>query len=120
MTCICIVSGARQIVKKKANLGHITGIASWYNDDAHAKKTANGETLSQKIFTCATNRYQMGTLLRVTNIRTGKSVVVKVNDRMHRNSKRIVDLTYAAARKLGIGKSGIIRVRVENLGLKQP
>ena len=60
----------------------------------------------------------LGTYIRVTNLKNGKSVVVKVNDRLHHRNKRLVDLSYAAAQKLGYVKSGLTRVKVEVLGKK--
>ncbi len=63
---------------------------------------------------------RLGTWLRVTNLSNGKSVVVKVNDRIHPRMRRLVDLSSAAARKLGYTKKGLTRVKVEVLGRKKP
>lgn len=104
--------------KKPAKLN--TGIASWYSDSFNGKRTASGEIFSQKKLTCASNQYKMGTWLRVTNVKNGKSVVVKVNDRMSPRMKRIVDLSRAAAKQIGIIGSGLSKVSVEKLGSKQP
>jgi rare lipoprotein A len=62
----------------------------------------------------------LGTWVKVTNLRNGKSVVVKVNDRLHPKMKRIVDLTSAAAKKLGYTSAGLTRVKVEVIGKKKP
>ena len=62
----------------------------------------------------------MGTWIKVTNIRNGKTVVVKVNDRIHPKVRRVVDLTSAAAHELGFVSSGLTRVKVEVLGKKKP
>jgi rare lipoprotein A len=97
-----------------------TGMASWYGKGFHGKMTANGDVFDLNKFTCASNKYALGTWLRVTNFRTGKSVVVMVNDRMHPRMKRIVDLSKGAAREIGMVSNGIIKVQVENLGRSLP
>ena len=114
---MCFVSLAQ---KKTVKGKTVTGTASYYSDDFHGKKTFNGEKLSQQKLTCASNQYKIGTWLRVTNIKSGKSVVVQVNDRMGKGSKRIVDLTRRAAKQIGILGMGICKVAVENLGAMQP
>ncbi|TAD81690.1 MAG: septal ring lytic transglycosylase RlpA family protein [Bacteroidetes bacterium] len=95
-----------------------TGIASWYGPRFHGRKTANGEIFDQKKLTCASNQFPLGTWLRVTNLRTNKSVIVKVNDRMSRRVNRVVDLSKAAGDLIGIDKTGISKVSVVNLGKK--
>jgi len=98
----------------------IYGIASYYANKFHGRKTANGEIFSQQKFTCACNVLPLGTWVRVTNLRNGRSVVVKTNDRLHPKVKRVVDLTRAAAEKLGFISRGLTRVKVEVLGRKPP
>ncbi len=114
---ICFLSLAQPV---KTPVTQNTGIASWYSDNFNGRKTASGEIFSQKKLTCASNQYKMGTWLRVTNVKNGKSVVVKVNDRMSPRMKRIVDLSRAAAKQIGIIGSGLSKVSVEKLGNKQP
>ena len=92
------------------------GLASWYGEKFHGRKTANGDIFSQKKMTCASNHYPLGTWLRITNTRNGKTVIVQVNDRMHPKMKRVVDLSKAAAIEIGIDKSGVGKVKVEDLG----
>ena len=70
--------------------------------------------------TAACNVLPLGTWVRVTNLRNGKSVIVKINDRLHARMKRIVDLSKEAADKLNYIKSGLTRVRVEVLGKQKP
>lgn len=94
------------------------GQASFYSNKFHGRKTASGEIFSQQKFTCACNVLPFGTWIRVTNMRNGKSVVVKVNDRLHPKMKRLADLTRAAAQKIGYISSGLTRVKVEVLGTK--
>ncbi|MEN9568920.1 MAG: hypothetical protein RL172_151 [Bacteroidota bacterium] len=96
------------------------GQASFYSNKFNGRKTANGEIFSQQKMTCACNVLPLGTWVKVTNLRNGKSVVVKVNDRLHPKMKRIVDLTSAAAKKLGYTSAGLTRVKVEVIGKKKP
>src|SRR6187200_2795129 len=98
----------------------IYGTASYYSNSFNGRKTANGEIYSHKKMTAACNVLPLGTWIRVTNLRNGKSVVVKTNDRLHSRMKRVVDLSREAAEKLGYVKSGITRVRVKVIGKKKP
>jgi len=96
------------------------GTASFYSNSFNGKKTANGEIYSHKKMTAACNVLPLGTWIRVTNLRNGKSVIVKINDRLHSRMKRVVDLSKEAADKLNYIKSGLTRVRVEVIGKKKP
>ena len=96
------------------------GTASFYSNSFNGKKTANGEIYSQKKMTAACNVLPLGTWIRVTNLRNGRSVLVKTNDRLHTRMKRVVDLSRTAAEKLNYIKSGLTRVRIEVLGKKKP
>src|SRR6187431_1571196 len=96
------------------------GTASFYSNSFNGRKTANGEIYSHKKMTAACNVLPLGTWIRVTNLRNGKSVVVKTNDRLHTRMKRVIDLSREAAEKLGYVKSGLTRVRVEVIGKKKP
>ena len=96
------------------------GTASYYSNSFNGKKTANGEIYSHKKMTAACNVLPLGTWIKVTNLRNGKSVIVKTNDRLHTRMKRVVDLSREAAEKLGYVKSGLTRVRVEVMGKKKP
>jgi rare lipoprotein A len=89
------------------------GHASFYSDKFIGKKTASGEIFSQDKLTCAHNTYPLGSKVRVTNLKNGKTIVLKVNDRLHHRNPRLVDLTRAGASKLGFHKSGIVKVKVE-------
>lgn len=92
------------------------GQASFYSNKFHGRKTANGEIFSQDKFTAACNVLPLGTMIRVTNLKNGKTVVVKTNDRLHAKTRRLVDLTRAAAKKLGFISRGLTRVKVEVIG----
>lgn len=95
------------------------GQASYYADKFNGRKTANGEVYSSRKYTAACNVLPLGTWIRVTNLRNGKSVIVKTNDRLHPRMKRIVDLSRRAAEELGYISRGLTQVRVEVLGRKR-
>ena len=96
------------------------GTASFYSNSFNGKKTANGEVYSHKKMTAACNVLPLGTWIKVTNLRNGKSIIVKTNDRLHTKMKRVVDLSREAADKLDYVKSALTRVRVEVIGKKKP
>lgn len=89
------------------------GQASFYANKFHGRKTANGEIFSQEKLTAACNVLPLGTWVKVTNLKNGKWVIVKTNDRLHPKTRRIIDLTRAAARKLGFISRGLTRVKIE-------
>jgi rare lipoprotein A len=92
-----------------------TGLASWYGQKFHRKRTASGERFDMNDFTAAHRTLPFGSKIRVWNIKTGKSVVVRVNDRGPFSKKRLIDVSYAAGRALGMLKSGVSRVRIQVL-----
>ena len=94
------------------------GQASFYANKFQGRLTANGETFSQKKLTAACNSLPLGTWIQVTNLKNGKIVVVKTNDRLHPKTRRLIDLTTTAAKKLGYVSRGLTRVRVEVLNQK--
>ena len=94
------------------------GQASFYANKFNGRKTANGEIFNQKKLTCACNVLPLGTWIKVTNLRNGRFAVVKINDRIHPKMKRIVDLSRAAANKLGYVSGGLTRVKVELIDRK--
>ncbi len=100
-------------VKPKKTTRVFYGQASFYANKFIGRRTANGEIFSQTKLTCACNVLPLGTIIKVTNLRNGKWVIVKVNDRIHPRMKRIVDLSRAAAEKLGYISRGLTRVKVE-------
>jgi rare lipoprotein A len=97
----------------------LKGTASFYSNKFDGRKTANGEIFSQKKMTCACNVLPLGTWIKVTNTKNNKSVIVKVNDRLHPRMSRIVDLTRAAAMQLGFIDAGLANVTVQVLGKKR-
>jgi rare lipoprotein A len=96
------------------------GIASYYSDKFEGKITATGELYSKTEMTAAHNVLPFGTWIRVTNLSNKKAVIVRINDRLHHRNKRLVDLSLAAASRLGYTKKGLTRVKVEVLGKKKP
>ncbi len=96
------------------------GTASFYANKFQGRKTANGETYSHSKFTAACNLVPLGTWIRVTNLSNKKSVLLKVNDRLHPKNKRVVDLSLTAARQLNYINAGLTKVKVEVLGKNKP
>jgi rare lipoprotein A (peptidoglycan hydrolase) len=90
-----------------------TGVASWYGPKFHGKLTASGEVFNQEKFTAAHQTLPWGSRVKVTNLANGKSVDVRINDRGPFGKGRIIDLSRAAARALGIVGRGLTTVRVE-------
>ncbi len=92
--------------------------ASWYGPKFHGRKTANGEIYDQMAFTAAHKQLRFGTLLKITNPRNDKEVIVRINDRGPYIGGRQLDLSKAAALQLGMMKRGVMKVRVEQVSLK--
>ena len=96
-----------------------TGQASWYGRKFHGRKTANGEVYDMYKMTAAHTRLPIPSYVRVTNVSNQRSVVVRVNDRGPFHGNRIIDLSYAAAKKLGFADQGVATVRVEDVTPEQ-
>jgi rare lipoprotein A len=90
-----------------------TGYASWYGGEFHEKRTASGETYDMFGFTAAHRTAPFGTMVRVVNLENGASTVVRINDRGPFVRGRVIDLSLAAARALGLVENGTARVRLE-------
>jgi rare lipoprotein A len=114
------VKTKKRIVYKAVPGAIYYGLASYYANKFSGRRTAYGETFSQSKFTCACNILPLGTWIKVTNIRNKRSIMVKINDRIHPRIKRIVDLTKAGAQRLGFVSSGLTKVKVEVLGKRKP
>ena len=103
--------------KPKAPKGNIiTGIASYYAKKFEGGLTATGEVFRHSKLTAASNFFALNTLVKVTNVLTGQSIIVRINDRMHPSMSkkgRVVDLTMSAAKQLQIVNRGIAKVKVE-------
>ena len=92
-----------------------TGEASWYGERFHGRRTASGESFDMHAFTAAHRRLPFGTLCRVTSLRSGRSVIVRINDRGPWSKRRVIDVSRAAAEVLGLILAGHLPVRVDVL-----
>lgn len=92
---------------------NVVGIASWYGPKHHGKPTASGDSFDMNAMTAAHRTLPYGTKVRVTNLSNGRSIVVTINDRGPRLENRIIDLSKAAAARLGFMRKGITRVRIQ-------
>jgi len=89
------------------------GTASWYGEQFQGKQTASGEPFDMRDFTAAHHTLPLGSYVKVTNLRNGKSVVVRINDRGPFVDDRILDVSYNAARALGFKERGLQTVRID-------
>jgi rare lipoprotein A len=89
------------------------GVASWYGPGYHGRRTSSGEVFDQDALTAAHARFTFGTVLRVTMLGNGRSVVVRINDRFPSHKGRLIDVSRGAARRLGLIGPGTARVRLE-------
>ena len=94
----------------------VEGIASWYGDKFHGKPTATGEIYNQYDLTVAHKTLPLNSLLYVTNLENGKSLMLRLNDRGPFIGNRIIDLSSAAAKALGTTEKGLAKVRVQYAG----
>ncbi|MGB6384934.1 MAG: septal ring lytic transglycosylase RlpA family protein [Terriglobales bacterium] len=105
-----IATVGHNTIKSKA---YQVGTASWYGEQFQGKQTASGEPFDMRDFTAAHPSLPLGTFVKVTNLRNGKAVVVRINDRGPVVDGRIIDLSYNAARALGFKERGLQRVRLD-------
>ncbi len=89
------------------------GIASFYHDKFEGRPTATGEVFDNDKFTAASNTLRLNTYVKVTNLSNGEVVYVRINDRMNKTNKRLIDLASIAAKKLDFQSNGIADVKVE-------
>ncbi len=97
-----------------------TGIASWYGAPYHNRRGSNGEIYDMNAMTAAHRTLPLGSIVRVTNTESGKSAVVRITDRGPFIEGRIIDLSQAAAKQIGLVRQGTGRVRVEVLKTPEP
>ncbi len=100
-------------------MNRVTGIASFYSRNLDGTLTSTGERYRNKRYTAASNLFKLNTLVRVTNMKNGASILVRINDRMHPNmlkKGRVIDLSGVGAQKLKTKSSGIVKVTVEAIG----
>lgn len=102
-----------------SNDGYVaTGTASWYGEKFHGHKTSNGETFDMYQMSAAHKSLRIPGYARVTSLDSGRSVIVRVNDRGPFHGDRLIDLSYAAAKKLGYQSRGTAQVKVESITVK--
>ena len=97
-----------------------TGSASWYGPPYHNRRGSNGEVYDMNAFTAAHRTLPLGSIVRVTNVKTGSSAVVRITDRGPFVEGRIVDLSFAAAKKIDVWKPGVAQVKLELLEAPSP
>jgi rare lipoprotein A len=95
------------------------GVASWYGEPYHGRYTANGEVYDMEALTAAHPTLPLPSLVQVTNLANGRSLLLRVNDRGPFVADRLIDLSQAAARELGFERAGLAQVQVTYLGLAQ-
>lgn len=110
-----IIKQAKQVVAQAVKVGS-RGMASWYGPGFNGRRSANGERYNQNGLTAAHRSLPFGTKVRVTNMRNGRSVIVRITDRGPHVRGRIIDLSAAAARIVGVMQSGVAPVRLEVIG----
>src|SRR5258707_6543134 len=115
-----VVCGQKAPHKKKEAVKVQFGVASYYANKFEGRKTYTDEIFTQDKLTGASNTLPMHTWVRVTNLRNQRSVIVRINDKMNPRNKRLIDLSHAAAKKLGYTGRGLTRVRIDVLGKKKP
>ncbi len=116
LTAAAACGGAKPKQTATGQTGVQTGMATWYGGRHHGGPTASGERFNKHAMTAAHRTLPMGTRVRVTNERNGRSVIVRINDRgPFGNKRRIIDVSEGAARKLGMIEAGVVPVRVEVL-----
>ncbi len=103
---------------KRSRFSIETGVASWYGGKFNGRRTASGEKFDMNLFTCAHRSLPLGSWVRVTNLHNKKSVLLRVNDRGPVPENVMLDLSYAAARKLGV--AGLGKVKLEPLHANDP
>jgi len=120
-----ISTSGQKTHKNQKSQPYQVGTASWYGDYFQGKLTASGEPFDMHDFTAAHPSLPLGTFVKVTNLRNGKVVVVRINDRGPVVDGRIIDVSYNAARALGFKERGLQKVRLDidhppTLALLQP
>ncbi len=108
--------GLRESLGSPLKSHRLQGIASWYGGKFHGRKTANGETFDMHGLTAAHKTLPFGLRVRVSNRENGRAVVVRINDRGPFVKDRIIDLSHAAAQRIGMVRSGTARVFITPLG----
>ena len=106
---------SKPVKRHTGSSGGMSGQASWYGGKHHGGPTASGERFNKNALTAAHKTLPMGTRVRVTNLRNGRSVVVRINDRGPYSKGRVIDLSEAAAKQLDMIDAGVVPVKLERL-----
>lgn len=109
------IAGRKYAILKTAQGYHAKGIASWYGNEFHTKRTSSGDAYNMYAMTAAHKTLPLPSYVRVKNLDNGKSVIVRVNDRGPFRHDRLIDVSYAAANKLGLLPRGTARVEVDSV-----
>ena len=109
------VKKQKRFSTKPVSIKPVIGVASFYSDKFNGKRTASGEKFNNSAMTAAHKTLPFGTHMKVTNMRNKKSVVVRINDRGPHKKGRVIDLTQAAAHKIGFGSHGLAKVKLQIL-----
>ena len=103
----------------KIEINHIEGVSSFYSKNLNGTKTSTGERFYNNKYTAACNLFKLNTIVRVTNLQNGKTVLVRINDRMHPNmlrKGRVIDLSQSAAKQLVFKSNGFVKVMLDAIG----
>jgi rare lipoprotein A len=115
-----VVFGQRYVTQTTSD-GHVErGLASWYGKQFHGRRTSSGEPYDMYAMTAAHRTLPLPSYVRVTNLENGRSAVVRVNDRGPFHGARVIDLSYSAARKLGVVDKGTAMVEVRAIDPRRP
>ncbi len=115
-----VVFGKRYFVSKSAHCYHAKGIASWYGTKFHERRTSSSEPYDMFKMTAANKVLPLPTYVRVHNLKNGRTIIVKVNDRGPFHENRIIDLSFAAGKKLDMTKKGTALVEVTAIDPRHP
>ena len=113
VTILVLALATVSMIGVGAAQGSEEGVAMFYSDKFQGKKTASGEVYDKNGLTASHKKLPYGTKVKVTNVETGKSVVVTVNDRMATRNPAVIDVTRRAAEELGFAKAGKTKVKLE-------
>ncbi|NLT52218.1 MAG: septal ring lytic transglycosylase RlpA family protein [Ignavibacteria bacterium] len=105
------------VYRDYSSIKTISGVASYYSSDFNGRQTASGETYRMNDLTAAHRDLPFNSILKITNLNNGKSVIVRVNDRGPQKPEREIDLSLGAAKIIGLDKSGICKVQIDVIKL---